>query len=1469
MIYSHSMSMYFLVRSKLMKTALCAVLFFIGAFFVSASSASASTNVSGTIGTNTTWNTAGSPYIVTGTTTVSSGVTLTIDAGVTVKFQSGSSVFLSVSGNVDANGTSGSPVIMTSNAVTPAAGDWYGIEFLSGSTGDFTYTEISYGGRNCTSCYPKHKMIWNQGGTLTFTDSSLLSSWKYAIYQNSGTTTMTRGLINNNTDGVYQYGGTMTFSDVEIKDLIDARDTATSLTIDDSYVNTGSVNAYLPFTFTDNTLASAVIRIKRLSTFTHSGNTVSSGTRGYYLDGQTASDANLTAESGLVYLIDAPFYVMSGHTLTVEPDSVFKFLTGTDDIISVAGTIEVNGTSADPVYFTSYKNDSAGGDTNNDSSATSPAAGDWYGFEFTSGSIGNFSNTAISYGGKTCASCTVKEKMILNSGGVLTFDNVSLVSSLNYGIYQTSGSVAMSDGLVDANDDGIYYNGGTMTFMDDVQIKDWIVAWTGASSLSLIDTYLNTGSVDSYVPFTFTGNELYNATVKIKGLSDFIHSGNTVTGGIPGYYLSGQTDGSATIAPESGIVYIINDSFSVNSGETLNIEAGTIVKMAHQNAAFWVDGSATLNLNGTPASPVYFTSYKDDSIGGDTNNNGASSGATGDWGKINFSSGSAGSVTHAVIRYGGYNSTSSLQYMVLNAGGTVDIVDTDFTHSHRYGLYQSSGTASVVASTFSNQIHGVYVTGGTIDLIGSSMQSNSQVGVYVTGGTVSVSGSTLSGNTSYGVYSTGTAVVAEGNYWGHASGPYHASSNPSGTGDDVSDNVDFDPFETALETTGPSLSITSPADESLHSSATVTVEGTVSDAGSGVAAVWVNGIACAIDTGDWSCEGVTLIPGTDNTITASAWDNDGNRTDETIDVDRKVPVILLPGIAASHLDDGEDHIWLDLVQMALDGDDNFLTDSLSLNSSGESIEDITVGDILRTAPGIDIYEGLIDELETNNGYVEDQTLFVFPYDWRLDLRNTSVVLATFIDDVLLESGSDQVDLVTHSMGGLLAKQYIYDEGGEKVRKTVYVGTPHLGSPYAAEGLLLGTDFGINSPVPILNTDRIREIAENAPTVYQLLPSPKYISDVAEYLYVVGPPYVNELSYNESAEYLENDWSLNSYLLDEAKEFHDQKLEYIEYAQIEAFNIAACAAPTGGGYFDEDGELSLIGWIGGDMTVPYQSADFGAMPESRKYYVPGEETSHGGLASIELVREAIAEMLTESGTSALLALDADTTNCGATGDSLTWMSPVDVHIYDSEGRHTGLNDRGEIERQIPGVGYKIVGHYKFVFLPTNDENYDVVAVGTDDGTFDLRYSSYVVDKVSGTTVFNDVPVHIGTKVEFARNNMIREKRLKVTDAGIQKIYQPFSDIAPGTERDLTSPMTASSIEEKSGRRQVVLNSTEDGNGAAVIYYSMDGATFEKYTGPILLADHKDYEIHYYSVDRAGNNEQVKIFAIQQLIGADIN
>ncbi len=125
-----------------------------------AASVPAGTTVSANISAPTSWNLAGSPYRVQAAVTVS-GASLSIDAGIVVKFAAGTGLTVGSGSSLDINGGSGQgqQVIFTSlkddsvqgdsngdgSATSPAAGDWTGVTFSSGgSSNNFANLDIHY-----------------------------------------------------------------------------------------------------------------------------------------------------------------------------------------------------------------------------------------------------------------------------------------------------------------------------------------------------------------------------------------------------------------------------------------------------------------------------------------------------------------------------------------------------------------------------------------------------------------------------------------------------------------------------------------------------------------------------------------------------------------------------------------------------------------------------------------------------------------------------------------------------------------------------------------------------------------------------------------------------------------------------------------------------------------------------------------------------------------------------------------------------------------------------------------------------------------------------------------------------------------------------------------------------------------------------------------------------------------------------
>ncbi|MBN1318166.1 MAG: right-handed parallel beta-helix repeat-containing protein, partial [Anaerolineales bacterium] len=95
-------------------------------------------------------------------------------------------------------------------------------------------------------------------------------------------------------------------------------------------------------------------------------------------------------------------------------------------------------------------------------------------------------------------------------------------------------------------------------------------------------------------------------------------------------------------------------------------------------------------------------------------------------------------------------------------------------------------------NTISNNFQGIYIFAGS--------SGGSFGGPYaVPGG--AIYDNCFDNNSQYALSvdpnATGGPLDAEENWWGDATGPYHATANPSGAGDEVGDNVDFIPWTDA------------------------------------------------------------------------------------------------------------------------------------------------------------------------------------------------------------------------------------------------------------------------------------------------------------------------------------------------------------------------------------------------------------------------------------------------------------------------------------------------------------------------------------------------------------------------------------------------------------------------------------------------------------------------------------------------
>jgi triacylglycerol esterase/lipase EstA (alpha/beta hydrolase family) len=116
-----------------------------------------------------------------------------------------------------------------------------------------------------------------------------------------------------------------------------------------------------------------------------------------------------------------------------------------------------------------------------------------------------------------------------------------------------------------------------------------------------------------------------------------------------------------------------------------------------------------------------------------------------------------------------------------------------------------------------------------------------------------------------------------------------------------------------------------------------------------------------------------------------------------------------------------------------------------------------------TGPVISIgYEPLAARLR-NAGY--DVTMLVYPDYGFGDIHANAVRLASLVSSVRARTGAAKVDLVAHSMGGLVSRDYVKTLGGAAtVDSLIMMGTPNYGTSVAniAKFFLLGDCAGITA-----------------------------------------------------------------------------------------------------------------------------------------------------------------------------------------------------------------------------------------------------------------------------------------------------------------------------------------------------------------------------------------------------------------------
>jgi len=603
------------------------------------------TNVSGTISTNTTWGLAGSPYIVVGDVTVNAGVTLTIDPGVQVRFNSLTDLI--INGALVANGTVTDTILFTANSPSPTIGAWGGIRF------------------NVSS--------------------------------------ISRESVLNNC--VIQYGGTTNASGQPNCLVLDPR---------------------------------ANPRMSNLTLRQNRHNSIGLIAGSY-------------SQNILLDIVDKPYFTFgdisigAGFNMTLRPGVILKFGATTHDL-HVNGVLIADGKPDSLIVFTSFGDDSSGNIDSNGDGPSIGVTGDWGGIAFNQSSISTQSilnYCVIKYGGNANASangnCVVLDpRANPQMSNLIMYNNRFNSILLNAGTFSQNlslnivdkpyimfGDLTISAGFMLNIRPGVILKFGGSTH--DMHINGALVANGKPDSLIIFTSAKDdsSGNIDSngdgpsigvtgdWGGIAFNQSSIstqsilnycvikYGGTANISGNANCLvldaganpHMSNLTLhrNRYNGILLNVSTTTQNIVLDIPSIPYVLTGSKTIDAGRSLTITPGCLLKSTG-GVVLFIDG--VLKSLGSSVNPVVLTSIRDDSRGGDTNNDGSSVGAGNDWGGIYF-------------RNSSIDSSCVLQYTEIYFGGGASqnlnalVGITDASPKIQLSKFSSSGNSGIRCSGIS------------------------------------------------------------------------------------------------------------------------------------------------------------------------------------------------------------------------------------------------------------------------------------------------------------------------------------------------------------------------------------------------------------------------------------------------------------------------------------------------------------------------------------------------------------------------------------------------------------------------------------------------------------------------------------------------------------------------------------------------------------------------------------------------
>jgi YD repeat-containing protein len=620
------------------------------AFLLLVPSAASATALPEVIKENTTLTPANNPY--TGTTTIESGVTVTVEPGVRFNITR-----MTVKGTLKAEGTAEKPIVFT-GAKEEKAQEWCRIGFEPGSGASvIDHAEVKYAGGCGDGAIVIH------GSSPTIKNSIIEHNASFGINVPEGGSPE---IANNR------------FANPSYNLSYKAKETQTgTINIHGNEVEGGEAGIYVEVTSTGEVFGKSLGSNTVLNTtgtaFFYEGADIPGDITGNTLSGNkeniikvkgTVAHTETWKDGGTPVKFTSAVTVAGGATLTIAEGVLIE-----NPDMTVKGMLKAEGTAKEPVSLVG---------------AEGKGSNEWCSIAFEAGSGASVIEHAELKNAGNCG-----KGVIAINGSSPTIKSSTFANDSFYAIKaKEGGSPEIADNVVTEGGSGISYKASSKQ-TGEVNIHGNLIQGGGLGGIVVEIT--STGTV--------TGKALGSNIVTGASETAFFYEGADIPADVTENTLFGNAEDvikvKGTVAhtetwKNGGTpLKFTNSGVTVASGATLTIAKGVFLK----NPNMTVKG--TLKAEGTSAEPVIFTGIKEESKG--------------EWCGISFESGAGASVlSYAEVRYGG----SCSQGAIAIKASSPKITNSTFAHSSAYAIkVTESGAPKIEWNRFVDDASGLSYSG--------------------------------------------------------------------------------------------------------------------------------------------------------------------------------------------------------------------------------------------------------------------------------------------------------------------------------------------------------------------------------------------------------------------------------------------------------------------------------------------------------------------------------------------------------------------------------------------------------------------------------------------------------------------------------------------------------------------------------------------------------------------------------------